>query len=234
MNGPLVVEKLTAHYGPAQALWDVSLTVGPGEVTALLGENGAGKTTLLRALARVHRQAAGQVRYGGTDLMRLSAHEVARQGVGLVRDGGRVFEALTIEEHLYLAQRLQRSKGGKGSKDGKDGEGGKPATIDEILDKFPVLARRGRGVKAGYLSGGQRQALCLAMAVGAGASLLLLDEPSAGLAESTAAEIFSHIASLARHGVAMLIAEQQPRWLSGWATGRVRLEMGRVAAPTQV
>lgn len=217
----LVVEGLTASYGPAQALWGISLTVGTGEVTALLGENGAGKTTLLRALARLHRQATGQVRYGGTDLMKLSAHEVARQGISMVRDGGRVFETLTIEEHLYLALRLQRRKGGK------------PTRIDEILEKFPVLAGRGRGVKAGYLSGGQRQALCLAMAVGAGASFLLLDEPSAGLAESTAEETFSHIASLARQGVSMLIAEQQPRWLSGWATGTVRLEMGRVVSYTR-
>jgi branched-chain amino acid transport system ATP-binding protein len=214
----LVVEGLTANYGPAQALWDISLTVRPGEVAALLGENGAGKTTLLRALARVHRQAAGTVRYGDADLMKLSAHEVTRQGISLVRDGGRVFESLTIEEHLYLALRLHRGKGGK------------PATADQILENFPVLARRGRGTKAGYLSGGQRQALCLAMAVGAGASFLLLDEPSAGLAESTAEETFAHIASLAREGVSMLIAEQQPRWLSGWATGTVRLEMGRVAA----
>jgi branched-chain amino acid transport system ATP-binding protein len=96
-----------------------------------------------------------------------------------------------------------------------------------------VLARRGRGVKAGYLSGGQRQALCLAMAVGAGARFLLLDEPSAGLAESTAEETFALIASLARQGVSMLIAEQQPRWLSGWTTATVRLEMGRVASLTR-
>lgn len=217
----LVVEELTAHYGPAQALWGISLTVGAGQVAALLGENGAGKTTLLRALARVHRQSAGRVRYGDTDLMKLAAHEVARRGISLVRDGGRVFESLTIEEHLYLAQRLQRSKGRNA------------ATVDQTLEKFPVLARRGRRVKAGYLSGGQRQALCLAMAVGAGASLLLLDEPSAGLAESTAEETFTHIASLAREGVSMLIAEQQPRWLAGWATHTVRLEMGRVAAVTQ-
>jgi branched-chain amino acid transport system ATP-binding protein len=214
----LVVEGLTAHYGPAQALWGISLTVGPGEVLALLGENGAGKTTLLRALARVHRQASGTVRYGDTDLMKLSADRVARQGISMVRDGARVFESLTIEEHLYLALRLERSKTGRSS------------TVDDVLEKFPVLARRGRGVKAGYLSGGQRQALCLAMAVGAGASFLLLDEPSAGLAESTAEETFALIASLARQGVSMLIAEQQPRWLSGWTTATVRLEMGRVAS----
>jgi len=217
----LVVEGLTAHYGPAQALWGIGLTVGPGEVLALLGENGAGKTTLLRALARVHRQASGTVRYGDTDLMKLSADRVARQGISMVRDGARVFESLTIEEHLYLALRLERSKTGKSS------------TVDDVLEKFPVLARRGRGVKAGYLSGGQRQALCLAMAVGAGASFLLLDEPSAGLAESTAEETFALIASLARQGVSMLIAEQQPRWLSGWTTATVRLEMGRVGSLTR-
>jgi ABC-type branched-subunit amino acid transport system ATPase component len=218
---PLVVEGLTAHYGPAQALWGISLTVGPGEVLALLGENGAGKTTLLRSLARVHRQATGTIRYGDTDLMKVSADRVARQGISMVRDGARVFESLTIEEHIYLALRLERSKTGRSS------------TVDDVLAKFPVLARRGRGVKAGYLSGGQRQALCLAMAVGAGASFLLLDEPSAGLAESTAEETFSLIASLAQQGVSMLIAEQQPRWLSGWTTATVRLEMGRVASLTR-
>jgi branched-chain amino acid transport system ATP-binding protein len=214
----LVVTGLTAHYGPAQALWDITLTVEPGQVVALLGENGAGKTTLLRTLARVHRQAGGTVRYGDTDLMRLSADRVARQGISMLRDGARVFESLSIHDHIFLALRLERAKTGKSG------------TVDEVLDKFPVLARRGRTVKAGYLSGGQRQALCLAMAVGAGAEFLLLDEPSAGLAESTAEETFALIASLARQGVSMIIAEQQPRWLAGWTTATVQLEMGRVAS----
>jgi branched-chain amino acid transport system ATP-binding protein len=217
----IACREITVALDGTRVLDRVSVTVGRGEWLMIVGPNGAGKTTLLRALARVHRQASGTVRYGDTDLMKLSADRVARQGISMVRDGARVFESLTIEEHLYLALRLERSKTGKSS------------TVDDVLEKFPVLARRGRGVKAGYLSGGQRQALCLAMAVGAGARFLLLDEPSAGLAESTAEETFALIASLARQGVSMLIAEQQPRWLSGWTTATVRLEMGRVASLTR-
>jgi branched-chain amino acid transport system ATP-binding protein len=213
-NNGLVIKGVSAHYGPAQALWDVDLTVGDGETVALLGENGAGKTTLLRSLARIHRQASGSARYGSTELFKLAAHQVVRNGISLVRDGARVFENLTIDEHLYLASRLDPQK----------------RSVDEIIAMFPVLQRRGRKVKAGYLSGGQRQALCLAMAVGAGARFLLLDEPSAGLAESTAAEIFELIRALSAQGVSMLIAEQQFDWLDGWATAIAHLEMGRIVS----
>jgi branched-chain amino acid transport system ATP-binding protein len=218
MNNGLVVEGVSAHYGPAQALWDINLTVDEGETVALLGENGAGKTTLLRSLARIHRQASGSACYGSTQLFDLAAHQVVRNGISLVRDGARVFENLTIDEHLYLASRLDPQK----------------RSVDDIIAMFPVLQRRGRKVKAGYLSGGQRQALCLAMAVGAGARFLLLDEPSAGLAESTAAEIFALIRGLSAQGVSMLIAEQRFDWLDGWATAVAHLEMGRIVSMDRV
>lgn len=214
MTNNLVIEGLSAFYGPAQALWNVELTVGAGEAVALLGDNGAGKTTLLRSLARIHRQATGSARYGTTELFRLAPHQVVRSGISMVRDGARVFENLTIGDHLYLASRLDPDK----------------RSVDEIIEMFPVLRRRGPTVKAGYLSGGQRQALCLAMAVGAGARFLLLDEPSAGLAESTAAEIFDLIRGLSAQGVSMLIAEQRFDWLAGWATSIARLEMGRIVS----
>jgi branched-chain amino acid transport system ATP-binding protein len=214
MTHELVVTGLNAHYGPAQALWDIDLTVASGEIVALLGENGAGKTTLLRSLARVHRQATGSARFGQTELLKCAPHQVVRSGISMVRDGARVFENLTIEEHLFLACRLDPQK----------------RKVDDIIELFPILQRRGRRVKAGYLSGGQRQALCLAMAVGAGAQFLLLDEPSAGLAESTAAEIFELIRGLSAQGVSMLIAEQRYDWLKGWTTTVAQLEMGRIAS----
>lgn len=218
MSNALVVRALNARYGPAQALWDIHLTVEPGETVALLGENGAGKTTLLRSLARVHSQATGSARFGPTELLKLAPHQVVRSGISMVRDGARVFENLTIEEHLYLASRLDPQK----------------RSVDDIIELFPILQKRGRRVQAGYLSGGQRQALGLAMAVGAGAQFLLLDEPSAGLAESTAAEIFDLIHGLSSQGVSMLIAEQQYDWLKGWTTTVAQLEMGRIVSLDRV
>jgi branched-chain amino acid transport system ATP-binding protein len=218
----LVVQHLFAFYGPAQALAGVDLTVEEGEAVGLVGQNGAGKTTLLRTIAGLHRRASGAVDYAGRSLLGCRPDEVALRGVGLVRDGGRVFENLTIREHLALAARL-------GQKRGRVGQ-----TPDELLDLFPILAHRGGDTKAGYLSGGQRQLLCLAMAVGSGASCLLLDEPSAGLAESTAAEVFAIIRGFADRGLTLVIAEQDVRWLRSLADRVAELEMGRVVGYVDV
>jgi ABC-type branched-subunit amino acid transport system ATPase component/ABC-type branched-subunit amino acid transport system permease subunit len=215
-SGRLVVRQLQAFYGPARALDGVDLVVEPGETLGLLGNNGAGKTTLLRTVAGLHRRVSGSAEYDGHSLLGRKPDEIAVLGVGLVRDGGRVFENLTILEHLALAVRLGK----------KRGESGRSAA--ELLEMFPVLAARKGHTKAGYLSGGQRQLLCLAMAVGGGARCLLLDEPSAGLAESTAVEVFSIIRTLADQGLTLLIAEQDQRWLRTLTDSVANLEMGRI------
>lgn len=212
----LTVRNLQAFYGPAQALAGVDLTIEAGSTLGLIGNNGAGKTTLLRTIAALHRRASGTVHYGDSSLLGRKPDEVALLGVGLVRDGGRVFENLTIGEHLALAIRLRQKLGLE------------PLRVRDVLDNFPILASRGTSTKAGYLSGGQRQLLCLAMAVGSGATCLLLDEPSAGLAESTAEAVFAIIRETARQGLTVLIAEQDIRWLQA-LTGKVaELEMGRI------
>lgn len=212
----LVVEHLNAFYGPAQALSDISFTVEPGTVLGLVGQNGAGKTTLLRTIGGLHRRASGRVEYAGASLLGRRPDQVAVRGIGLVRDGGRVFENLTIREHLIIATQLGRKRL-QGSRD-----------VDQLLEMFPVLAQRGAQTKAGYLSGGQRQLLCLAMAVGSAAGCLLLDEPSAGLAESTAEEVFRIIRRFADEGLTLLIAEQDVRWLSALTGRAAELEMGRI------
>ncbi len=214
--GQLVVKDLQAFYGPAQALHGVNVTLEPGEALGIVGNNGAGKTTLLRTIAGLHRKASGDVVYDGHRLLGRAADEVACLGIGLVRDGGRVFENLTIKEHLMLAEHLGRKRGHDSRR------------IDELLDLFPLLASRGGETKAGYLSGGQRQVLCLAMAVGGGAKCLLLDEPSAGLAESTAEEVFRIIRGLADQGMTLFIVEQDIRWLQTLADRVAELEMGRI------
>lgn len=212
----LVIEDLHAFYGPAQALAGVSFTLEPGTCLGLVGNNGAGKTTLLRTIGGLHRRATGRVEYAGTSLLGRPPDEVAVRGVGLLRDGGRVFENLSIRDHLLIANRLGRKRL-QGTRD-----------IPELLEMFPVLANRGEATKAGYLSGGQRQLLCLAMAVASGAGCLLLDEPSAGLAESTAADVFAIIKRLADDGLTLLIAEQDVRWLSSLTDRAAELEMGRI------
>lgn len=219
----LVVDDLQAYYGPAQALAGVTLTVEPGQALGLVGNNGAGKTTLLRTLAGLHRRATGNATYGGQALLGRRPDAVAMLGVGLVRDGGRVFENLTITEHLALACRLGRRRGQE------------VTSVTELLELFPILHARGPTTKAGFLSGGQRQLLCLAMAVGSGAQCLLLDEPSAGLAESTAAEVFAIVRDLARQRhLTLLIAEQDERWLEALTDSVAHLEMGRIAGSLPV
>jgi branched-chain amino acid transport system ATP-binding protein len=217
-TGPqrLEVEGLQAFYGPARALAGVDFTIEAGDSLGLIGNNGAGKTTLLRTLAGLHRRANGVATYGGVSLLGKKPDQAAMLGVGLVRDGGRVFENLSIMDHLNLATRLGRKRGLV------------VQSAEATLTSFPLLASRGASTKAGYLSGGQRQVLCLAMAVASGSKCLLLDEPSAGLAESTADSVFSMIRDLAGRGVTMLIAEQDVRWLRTLTSRVAELEMGRI------
>ena len=216
LDQSLVLSALSSFFGSVVALDAVDLKVGPGESVGVIGENGAGKSTLLRSIARLHRRTSGSIEYGGHMLVNSSPDRVARLGITFVRDGGKAFEALTIEEHLLLAARLRRIRTGAA------------VDPDEVLARFPVLSRLRTSTKAGYLSGGQRQALCLAMASASGATCLLLDEPSAGLAESTAEQIFSVIGQLASEGMSLLIAEQERRWLDGLTSRVVELEAGRV------
>lgn len=216
MDRSLVLSALSSFFGSVVALDSIDLKVGPGESVGVIGENGAGKSTLLRSIVRLHRRTSGLIEYGGHKLVNRAPDQVARLGITFVRDGGRAFEALTIEEHLLLAARLRRIRTGAAG------------DHNAVLERFPVLSRLQTSTKAGYLSGGQRQALCLAMASASGATCLLLDEPSAGLAESTAANIFSVIGQLASEGMSLLIAEQDRRWLDGLASRVVVLEAGRV------
>ena len=212
----LVLRDVVAFYGAAQALAGVTLTVAAGEAVGIVGLNGAGKSTLMRSISGLQRRVSGTIEYGGRSLMGLKPDVVAGRGINFVRDGAHVFQGLTIREHLALAARAARVRN-------------HPApTVDEVIDLFPVLKNRGVNSKAGYLSGGQRQALGLAMAMGGGATCILLDEPSAGLAQSTAEEIFANIRRFADQGISLLIAEQDIRWLRGLADRIVELEMGRI------
>jgi ABC-type branched-subunit amino acid transport system ATPase component/ABC-type branched-subunit amino acid transport system permease subunit len=216
----LRVESLSAWYGEARALFDLSLSVRRGSVAVVLGDNGAGKSTLLRSLARVHRKTRGSVLFADHELSHLASHQVADLGLGLVREGAIVFPDMTVAEHLGLSRRLaeRRHQEWRGE--------------DAVYEWLPILAER-RNAKAGLLSGGQRQLLALASAASASPTCLLLDEPSAGLAESLLETVFDFIRRIATEGITLVVAEQSDRWISEMADDIYWLEVGRLVAESQ-
>jgi branched-chain amino acid transport system ATP-binding protein len=204
---------LDAWYGQAQALRNLSVSVKSGEIVGVLGRNGAGKSTLLRCLARLHRRVSGQMFLNGANILSATAEDVAIGGMGLVREGAIVFESLTVADHLDLAKMLARRRG-------------KDVNVEEVADWFPIIWDR-RNEHGGYLSGGQRQMLALAMGFLAQPLCLLLDEPSAGLAESVAESVYESIREICiGKNVALIIAEQDGRWLEGLANRAYVLDNG--------
>ena len=211
----IVVRGLCASYGHSQVLWDVGLEVGEGEVVGVFGRNGAGKTTLLRSLSGVQPNVRGSVRLGGVETVGVPADRIARQGISVLRESGKCASSLTVLNHLALGQRLGRLRGKP------------PLAIDEVWRWFPLLEPL-KLRKAGLLSGGQRQALALAVAFVSQPRWMLLDEPSAGLAPPVARDLFETIGQLAATGVTIVVVEQHPAWLEGIATTGHLLEVGRI------
>jgi len=210
----LAVSELSVDYGHVAALSGVSFEAGPGEITAVLGANGAGKTTLLRAITGLVRARAGTVCFGGRDLTRLRVEDVVRCGVAHVPEGRGVIEELTVDENLRLGGlwRQRRSR----------------LPVDHVFELFPVLAAR-RQRHASTLSGGERQALAVARALMARPRVLLLDEPSLGLAPIVTAQLMARLASLtAEEGLTVVLVEQNARSALSVAARAVVLNLGRV------
>jgi branched-chain amino acid transport system ATP-binding protein len=213
----LEVRGLDAWYGQAQALWDVGLTVGPGEVVCVLGPNGAGKTTLVHAIGGLHRELAGHISVAGADLARVPAHRVASYGVSVVPEGRRVFAHLSVHENLCLGAYRKGARAGY-----RD-------TLAGVHDLFPRLLERA-GQPAGSLSGGEQQMLAIGRALMTRPRLLLLDEPSLGLAPLVVDEVYDAIATINQTGVSILLVEQDvERALDLAARGYV-LSEGRVVS----
>ena len=213
----LKIQGATASYGQMEVLLGVDIEVGQREVVGLFGHNGAGKTTLLRVIAGLHGNAEYRALLGERRFDHAKPHTIARMGVLLVREGARVFEGLTVQEHLALGTRLGRL-GGRTTRD-----------IDEVYDLFPVLAKSRRR-PAAQLSGGQRQALALGVAFAAVPACLLLDEPSTGLSPQALESVRVGVQALKRSGVAILVAEQNPEWLLDLADRAYLLDLGKIAA----
>ena len=190
----LEVQDLHVSYGNIEAVRDVSVTAERGKVTLVLGANGAGKTTTLKAIAGLMSPASGSVQLDGADITGLAAHKVARKGVALVPEGRRVFAPLSVAENLrlggYLASRQEYDK-----------------ALARVYEMFPILATR-RDKAAGLLSGGEQQMLAFARALMSQPKVILMDEPSMGLAPVVVDSILVKVRELADSGIGVLMVEQ--------------------------
>jgi branched-chain amino acid transport system ATP-binding protein len=212
MSKPLLaLDGVCTNYGKIRILRDVSLTVGEGEVVALLGLNGAGKTTTMRSILGLTPPLAGTVKYAGQNITGWPAYRVARLGVGYVPEGRRMFKDLSTLENLQLAE---------------NGRGG-AWTIARVFEHLPKLAEL-RGRKAGRLSGGEQEMLAIGRALVANPHLLLVDEPSQGLAPLIVEDVYRILGELKQTGVAILIVEQNALLALKIADRAYVLDSGRI------
>ncbi len=210
----LSVEGLDVFYGGVQALRGVSLSVGAGELVAVIGANGAGKTTLLRAISGVVQLRRGRIELDGRSLRGLAPHQITRLGVAHAPEGRQIFPRLTVLDNLRLGAYAR-------------GDGQVREDLDRVFSYFPVLAARRRQV-AGTLSGGEQQMLAIGRALMSRPRLLLLDEPSLGLAPLLVRTIFTVIERIRADGRAILLVEQNARMALSIADRAYVMETGRV------
>jgi branched-chain amino acid transport system ATP-binding protein len=213
----LRVSGVFSGYGPLTVLRDVSISVDAGQIVALIGANGAGKTTLLRTISGVLPVTAGAITLGNDDLTRRSVHEIVRLGVAHVPEGRQVFGGLTVRDNLDLGAIAWTE-----SASARSGE------LERAMDLFPRLRERSSQL-AGTLSGGEQQMLAIARALMARPRVLLLDEPSLGLAPMVVTTIFETILELRRDDLAILLVEQNARAALAMADHAYVLETGSVA-----
>ena len=212
----LRIERLSFAYGDLGVLWGVDLEVGAGEIVALLGGNGAGKSTLLRCVSRLLRPASGRIEFDGADLLRLAPHQVVGLGLVQVPEGRRIFPELTVLENLRVGSHPRAVRRDRGR------------NLERAFALFPRLAER-RQQLGGALSGGEQQMLAIARGLMANPKLLLLDEPSRGLAPLLARSIFEVVADINRQGTTILLVERNVHQSLRISHRAYVLESGRVA-----
>jgi branched-chain amino acid transport system ATP-binding protein len=208
----LSLDAVHCAYGPSRVLHGVSLEARAGEVVSLLGRNGAGKSTTLKSVVNLVEITAGAVRFDGRDITRLATHEISRLGIGLVPEDRRVFSDLTVVENLAV---------------GEHAGGGHRWTVERVFELFPDLRRLARR-RGGSLSGGEQQMLTIARTLMTDPALLLLDEPSEGLAPVVVRRLADTIAALKREGLAILLSEQNVRFARRLADRAYIIEKGEI------
>ena len=212
----LELKHVHTRYGPVECLKGVSLTVGQGEIVALLGANGAGKTTVLKTISGLVRAVAGQVLWGGKPISQNSPESIVRAGIAHVPEGRKIFQRLDVQENLELGAFTRHAGRDEIRKD-----------MEELFVIFPVLKKRLKQ-KAGTLSGGEQQMLALGRALMSRPSVLLLDEPSLGLAPLLVSAIFKMIETIHAQGMTILLVEQNARMALKIASRAYVLEIGQI------
>ena len=213
----LELKTAIVKYGAATALWDISLTIRAGELVCVVGPNGAGKTTLINVIAGLHRIASGGFLLNGDDVSRLPSHRFCGKGIAIVPEGRRLFASMTVRENLVLGSYCA------------DAKRQRRETLERVCAMFPVLVEKLED-PAGALSGGQQQMVAIARALMAQPRLLLLDEPSLGLAPTIVLDMFRIIRDINAEGVAVLLVEQNVAMALDIATRAYVLEEGRIVA----
>ncbi len=215
MTAILEIRDLAVRFAGEAALSGVSLALGPGRITAVLGANGAGKTTLIRTVMGLERHESGAISVAGADVGRLGAERRARLGIGYCPEGRRVFPGMTVRENLEVAATGDAAE--------------RRARLEEVAALFPVLGERA-DMRAWTLSGGQQQMLAIGRALMGRPRLLLLDEPSLGLAPALTRQLFSTVRRIADGGTAILLAEQNAAQALEHSDDSLVLQLGRVVA----
>lgn len=213
----LSVERLVVSYGPVQALRGIDLTIHPGEIVGLIGANGAGKTTLLRSISGLVKAKAGDIRFGDTEIFGAASEAIVRAGIAHVPEGRRVWPDMTVEENLVLGGVVAGREEPVASR------------LESILGYFPELRSR-LAQKAGTLSGGEQQMLAIGRGLMSRPKLLMLDEPSLGLAPVIVQRVKEIIETLNREGLTVLLSEQNARLALGATHRAYVLAEGRVVS----
>lgn len=216
----LEVNQISVHYGAAPALWDVSIRCGEKELVCVVGPNGAGKTTLINAIAGLHAVKSGSLRFRDQDVTRLASHLFCEAGIAIVPEGRRLFTQMTVMENLELGGFIASARPHRA------------ARLEQVLSLFPALKVK-LGSPAGSLSGGQQQMVAIGRALMAGPTLLLLDEPSLGLAPSIVLDMFAAIRRINEQGTAVLLVEQNVAMALETADRAYVMEEGRIVAEGQ-
>ena len=211
----LKVTDLKVSYGGIEALRGISFTVEQGQIVTLIGANGAGKSTTLRAISGLVKPASGKIEFGGQDITGMDAQKVVSAGIALVPEGRRVFDNLTVRENLKIGAYLRRD------------EAGIRSDIERVFDLFPRLRERDWQL-AGTLSGGEQQMLAVGRAMMTRPKLMMMDEPSLGLAPMVVRDIFSIIRLLSESGITILLIEQNANAALRCANVGYVLETGRI------
>lgn len=213
----LKIDKMGAGYGKLQVIWDVSFQVGEGEFVALLGANGVGKTTTLRCISGLLKPCSGDIFYQGNSIKDYSVQEIYSNGISFITDDGYLFDGMTVKENLLMGAYIIRDKLKK------------EENLEKVLELFPRLKERIRQT-AGTLSGGERKMVAIARGLMSSPKLMLIDEPSLGLAPKVIADVFETLKLLTDQGVTILLVEQNARTTLRFAERAYILELSGVTS----